>query len=72
MNDDLRRAITVSAFIVLVIAVPVVGDYLASSLSCYARWHRSGMNSEYGFFTGCVVQREDGTWVPENVLRDVQ
>ena len=59
------------AAVMLMIAL-LGGSYFGNSLSCDSRWYRSGMNSEYGFFTGCVVQREDGTWVPENVLRDIQ
>ena len=72
MNDDLKFAIILGVSVVLAVVMVGVVGYFASGLSCDSRWHRSGMNSEYEFFTGCLVQREDGTWSPENVLRDVQ
>jgi len=39
--------------------------------SCVPRWERSGMRVEWGPISGCLVQRQDGTWIPSENLRDV-
>lgn len=39
---------------------------------CHNQWARSGLNSEWRMFSGCMVQRKDGTWLPADKIREVQ
>ena len=41
------------------------------SYACPARWKDSGAKAEYRVMAGCMVQRKDGSWLPEKVLRSV-
>jgi len=42
--------------------------YPLNAAACHARWDGSGHATDYGFFSGCRVQLEDGAWVPESRL----
>lgn len=44
---------------------------LANSIACREQWEHSGFNSDYGFFKGCVIQLEDGTWIPADNYREM-
>lgn len=52
-----------------VLAVCVGGVMLLDSSTCAGRWEKSGMASSWGPLQGCLVQRKDGTWVPDKTLR---
>jgi hypothetical protein len=68
MDDEVK--ISLIAF--LIVAALYVGiTYVSGTVSCGNRWERSGHNSEYGLFQGCLVERADGTWIPEDAVRDV-
>lgn len=47
-----------------------LGNYLAT-VSCRAQWENSGFKSDYGFFSGCLIQLEDGTWIPAENYREI-
>jgi hypothetical protein len=52
--------ITIGLIILLCsIIIPFV-DY-----SCRARWQYSGHQSEFSVFSGCVVEADNGVWIPE-------
>lgn len=56
--------------------VAIVGAIIASvigleSYGCHSRWADSGIKSDYRLPGGCMVQRKDGTWWPEQAIRDV-
>jgi hypothetical protein len=36
---------------------------------CRLHWHDSGLRSEWGFVSGCMVRLRDGRWVPASVVR---
>lgn len=42
--------------------------FVVSSKTCDLRWNASGVQSQYGFLSGCRVQ-VDGKWIPENRYR---
>ena len=43
----------------------------AESISCREKWADSTFKSDYGFFKGCVIQLEDGTWIPSDNYREI-
>lgn len=42
-----------------------------SGYTCSQRWAESGTESRFKITTGCQVQRANGTWVSESIIRDV-
>ena len=69
--DDIHPAIYFVLLIVLVFAGVFVGANKMGERSCHARWDRSGLLVQYSFFSGCMVQRKDGTWVPSSTIREL-
>ncbi len=53
------------------IAALLIGTTLLDRSMCAAKWEGSGMNSKWGVLSGCMVQRKDGTWIPEKNMRHV-
>lgn len=56
-------------FAILVFAVLSIGGLLgigfwADSASCSARWNASGLETQWGVMSGCVVKTPKG-WMPE-------
>lgn len=45
--------------------------YGMASMACHARWAQSGQKTNYVVPGGCLVQRKDGTYVPEKAIREV-
>jgi hypothetical protein len=74
-SDSLAAwAITIVIFLAMLAAVvvPLMGlVYWVKSSKCEARWERSGLQSDYGLWQGCMVRRLDGTWVPADNVRDL-
>lgn len=58
-----------SSLIVLLIAGVITYFFLA--YRCGERWLDSGMNSKFGFSTGCMIQVKDGKWIPEDRYREI-
>lgn len=54
----------------LVLVMAGVGLLWLESTSCSSRWEKSGIASDYGFFSGCQI-KVNNTWVPETVYRTV-
>lgn len=64
------------------IIVVVIGAVLLASLAgmglwwknytCDARWESSGMNSEYRYVSGCMVEVTPGKFIPEDKYRAVE
>lgn len=42
-----------------------------ASAQCTSRWERSGLRSDWGPIQGCMVERRDGTWVPDESIREL-
>ena len=57
-------------FLVLVIGAVVVPPmaWLADN-ECKLHWRDSGLQSEWGFVSGCMVRLRDGRLVPSRVVR---
>jgi hypothetical protein len=62
-SDVITYLLLVGAVIPISIAI--------GAWSCGNRWADSGMKSRWQFGAGCQVQRKNGTWVPEKMLRDI-
>lgn len=43
----------------------------SSLVSCKASWGKSGLNTSWGFFQGCLVEVEPGRWIPEDKVREI-
>ncbi len=60
---------------IVVIIIAIVAllfiSWVVRVVGCDNRWEESGYKSKYGITSGCMVQRTNGTWVPEKMLRDV-
>ena len=56
--------------IVMVLAVYGIAGWFAA-YQCESAWARSGLKSDWGPVQGCLVQRKDGTWVPDKMIRDI-
>ena len=68
MGGSLRLMV----FLVVLLNGGVIGLAVAlADVACRAKWEDSGFKSDFGVLKGCVVQRKDGTWVPEHMLRDI-
>ena len=57
--------------IVAAICAVLIGVPLLDRAACASKWEGSGMKSKWGVLSGCMVQRKDGTWIPEKNMRDV-
>lgn len=57
---------------VLVLAVIVAALNWVEITKCHAKWGRSGMRAEWTLFAGCLVQTQDGTWIPATNYREMQ
>ena len=42
---------------------------IANEAECQRTWGRSGMSVEYVQGVGCMLQRSDGTWIPEEAFK---
>ena len=70
------RQLTIAALVTVgVIALMIFGTFRLGMWSnekgCTARWAQSGMPHRWEFFSGCMVQRKDGTWVPASTIREL-
>jgi hypothetical protein len=74
--SDLKDFIVVSFWLVLavaaILALAVGVSYPFSKRSCRETWQASGMASDFGIWTGCMVRLPDGTWVPAESYRPVK
>lgn len=64
--NDLIGVLICAAILTLIACTP-----LLKRAACTSKWEGSGMNSKWGALSGCMVQRKDGTWIPEKNMRDV-
>lgn len=70
MDDLFEIASIFVALAVLVAALFGVMHWLDSA-SCRSRYEAAGWKTQYGFFTGCLVDRGDGKLVPHDMLREI-
>lgn len=71
MIMDKTDAAALMAFF-LVSAAALLGTIsLVSSEQCESQWGKSGMTYEYGLIQGCMIKRNDGTWIPAKSYREV-
>jgi hypothetical protein len=45
--------------------------FIAARFMCFATWRDSGMAVRWTPLAGCQVMRNNGTWVPTDVYREV-
>ncbi len=50
----------------------IFAAYWLQEWRCTTKWEDSGMDSRFKFQAGCQIQREDGTWIPEENFREQQ
>jgi hypothetical protein len=58
--------------IIILVVVIIGGALWLDSSSCHARWELSGKKVSWGPLQGCLVQRENGTWISDKYLRDMK
>ncbi len=70
MRNEVKETLTV--IVVLVVAGIAVFSFVGwlDAQSCHARWERSGLRSQWAPFSGCMVERRDGTWLPASAIKD--
>ena len=68
--DKTDAAVLMAFFLVSAAAIFGVIP-LVSSEQCERQWKKSGMVSEYGLIQGCMIKRNDGTWIPAKSYREV-
>jgi len=56
----------IAAAIVMLLALALWAD----AATCRAKWEYSGNATRWGIKSGCQVQREDGKWLPSDVMRE--
>lgn len=66
-SDDVIPVVVMSSIIALLLAA----GWGIAVYRCEARWDRSGMDSEFKLFAGCLVNTESG-WVPDDRMRDIR
>ena len=69
MRDFLEAGglVLVLVFVYGAVAIPPMA--WLSDNECKLHWHDSGLQSEWGFVSGCMVRLRDGRWVPDRVVR---
>lgn len=55
--------------LILLVGAATTLNYVEDK-SCSSRWEKSGIASDYGFFSGCQI-KVNNTWVSETVYRTV-
>lgn len=53
------------------IVAALCAGYALESVSCHAKWGKSGMPVAYGLVSGCMVQQADGGWIPADSYRGI-
>lgn len=66
--NDIAKAFVICA---CVVGVSTFLLNLGAENQCHSQWGESGMRHRYGFFSGCMIQRKDGTWIPGEAYREV-
>lgn len=67
-----RGFTAIEALIVLAIVGIFAAAIFVPVYTCPLKWADSGLRAEWRWFAGgCMVQRKDGTWIPEKAIRDV-
>jgi len=44
---------------------------IVSSVQCSSRWGHSGLETSWGPIQGCLVKIENGRWIPDDRVREV-
>lgn len=60
--------------IAIIVAVTILISlfYPMAKKQCHERWSKSNYNTEFGFFKGCLIQLEDGSYVPQEALINIK
>ena len=72
MGDDTRPFLVLVAGFGALIALMVALLFWTENVACESKWADSGHESQYATFSGCRVQLEDGTWVPQERLLNMR
>ncbi len=71
MSDDLKFNIKFGLACLLGAILCYLPVALLSRAECNAQWERSGFQHSWGPIQGCMIRREDGTWIPAEAYREV-
>lgn len=73
--DDVKFWAVITAFVGAILGVPVflavVVTFLTAPRTCYEFWAGSGMDSRWGFWSGCLIEVSEGEWIPAANYRDI-
>lgn len=69
MKDLIIAILQVLGIFVFMVIVLAPIAYVAGSTQCKAEWANSALAYNYEFFAGCLVEQENGQWVPAKYLR---
>lgn len=53
-------------------AVGSAGLFWMQSMQCEAAWSASGMRTEWGVLSGCLVEVSPGKFLPSKAIRDIE
>lgn len=69
VTADYPRTWFIAATVALVVGAIALVGAAAAAKSCHATAERIGVESDFGFFTGCLYNF-DGQWVPDELIRE--
>jgi len=71
-KDDMKNeGFAEIAVAVFVIASLLGFGYWLESYRCNAQWGDSGLGVKYRIFSGCMLKRGNGTWIPAKSYREM-
>ena len=70
-DDDTVFVIKVALVIILFLALMLAASFWSSSFKCERQWSRSGIESNWALWQGCVVKLPDGRWLPADRVREI-
>jgi hypothetical protein len=69
-NDKVGTVFGCGCIVMLIAALVLVSWFVTGPFQCNNRW--PDRPHEYRVMAGCMVQSDDGTWVPEDRYRVLQ
>lgn len=70
-TDDWTFVISMILIFAILMALVVVGGILYESKACYERANAIGLESQWSFYKGCLINVED-KWIPMENWRYVE
>ena len=63
-EDYIIAFLTIGLIVIALFAVSMGLKY-----TCYEQTKRMGYNHDWGFFSGCMIEKKPGQWIPLDVYR---